>query len=58
LVQLPDLSCVIAKLEQANVGEDLPQEKRYGKYQQVKRLQEEGHCPTPGYVSKNRREIF
>lgn len=42
-VQPPDLSCVIAKLEQANVGEDLPQEKRYGKYQQVKRLQEEGH---------------
>ncbi len=42
-VQPPDLSCVIAKLEQANVGEDLPQEKRYDKYQQVKHLQEEGH---------------
>ncbi|MDO1451136.1 ISL3 family transposase [Rhodocytophaga aerolata] len=42
-VQLPDLSSVIAKLEQANVGDDLPSEKRYGKYQQVKQLQEEGH---------------
>ncbi len=42
-VQPPDLGSVIAKLEQANVGEDLPQEKRYSKYQQVKYLQEEGH---------------
>jgi transposase len=42
-VQRPDLSALIAELQQANVGEDLPKGKRYSKYQQVKRLQEEGH---------------